>query len=138
MLRLLLRLLGGRMAHKAAARHAGSGGALDIRFGFALFRDRRVPPGAKLLAVGLGAALVAALIALELPLEGLWGLLLPLLGVPFVTLDGLEMILGPALLGALLLPRLAPKSLVQQIRKECLGPVTDGPGLDVEHYPPVR
>ncbi|HZO91136.1 MAG TPA: hypothetical protein VFB38_22615 [Chthonomonadaceae bacterium] len=139
MLKLLLRLLGRRVLHKAAARHAQPGGLLDARLGLALLRDRRVPPGAKLLAFGLGVGLTALLIASELPLEGLWSVVFPLFGFLMDTaLDGLEALVLPLLLTALLLPFLASRPLVARIRRERRGLLadTDGPVVDVESYAP--
>lgn len=134
MLKLFLRLFGKRMVHKAVANHTSPDGFLDVRFGFALLRDRRVPFGAKAMALGLGAAIVALLISLELPLEGLWALLLPLIAVPLdFVVDGMEAVIGPILLGALLLPFLAPRHIIDRIRQERLG-VTPGTVIDVESH----
>ncbi|HZT41266.1 MAG TPA: hypothetical protein VFA07_03710 [Chthonomonadaceae bacterium] len=121
MLNLLMHLFGKRVVHRAVASHARGGGLLDVRFGFALFRDRRIPLGGKLLALILGGLLTALLVSLEIPLEGLLTLLLPFLAVPDFVVDGMETVLGPFVLGALLLPFLAPRPLVDQIRDERAG-----------------
>lgn len=118
MMGFFLRLLGRRAVHKAVGSRL-PGSPLDVRFGLSLFRDRRVPTGRKLLAVGLGAGLMALLIAWELPLEGLWALLLPMVALPLeVVVDGMEAVVGPILLAGLLLPHLAPRTLITQIREE--------------------
>ncbi|HLV80426.1 MAG TPA: hypothetical protein VKT32_09090 [Chthonomonadaceae bacterium] len=139
MLNLLLRLFGKRVVHRAVASHTRVGGLLDVRFGFALFRDRRVPLGLKLLAILLGGALTALLVSLEIPLEGLLTLLLPFLTLPDVVVDGLETVVGPFVLGALLLPFLAPRPLVDRIRAERAG-LAGGPVIEMEGagcIPPV-
>src|SRR5579871_1901518 len=71
---------------------------LDFGLGFALLRDRRVAIGRKALALLLGGLIVAALIALEVPVEALVGLLLNIPGVGIdAVVDGLEVIAGPVL-----------------------------------------
>ncbi len=95
---------------------------LDIRSGLHLLRDRRVPIASKLLALGLGGALMIALVAMELPLEAVWAVLLPGLGLGLDgMIDGLEAVIGPLMLGSILLQFLAPKPLVAQIRDERAG-----------------
>ena len=130
MMSLFMRLFGSRVAHKAMQNHSQNGGLLDVKFGFALLRDRRVPLLSKLLALGIGFALMYAIVALELPFETVLAALLPLFGIAFdFALDGMEMVAGPALLACLLLPHMAPKPIVQQIRAERtkfgVGPVID-------------
>ena len=138
MFKLLLRLFGGRVAHRALARHTHNGGLLDTRFGFALLRDRRVPPVAKLFSLGLGLALCALVIAMELPLEGLWALLPPPLALPVeFVIDGLEAVVVPLLASAILLPHLAPKPLVSRLRAEWIG-IAPGNVIDVESAEPAR
>jgi len=116
---LLLRFLGHRAAHRALAGHTNSGGALDIHLGLALLRDRRVPIATKVLALMMGAAGMALLVALELPVETLLALLIPALGlVADAVLDGLESVVGPFIVAALLMPYLAPAPVVEIIRNE--------------------
>ena len=129
---LLLRLFGKRVVHRAVASHARGGGLLDVRLGWALFRDRRIPLGGKLLALILGGALTALLVSMEIPLEGLLTLLLPFLALPDFVVDGRETVLGPFVLAALLLPFLAPRPLVDQIRDERAGIL---PGTFIDHGP---
>src|SRR5438105_5926090 len=112
---LILRLLGKKIVRHAAAKQA-RGSWLDARLGLALLRDRRVPIGAKLLALALGGAGMALLIGLELPLEAIWAVLLPGVGFGLDGLiDGMEAVIGPIVFGALLLTFLAPKALVARI-----------------------
>ncbi|MBV9866057.1 MAG: hypothetical protein JO316_11955 [Abitibacteriaceae bacterium] len=119
---LLMRLFGHRMFHKAVAQHTNHGGVLDVQLGFAMLRDRRVPLTSKLMALALGAVGVAVLINLELPLQALLALMLPILGFAgdFV-IDGVEGVVGPFVLASLLLPHLAPEPITQAIRSERAG-----------------
>ena len=121
----LLRLLGHRAVHQAAAKHTQNGRPLDIRFGLSLFREKRVPIGAKLLTLGLSAGIVAGLIALEVPLEGALAVLLPIFVIPEGMFDGLEAIVGPLVLSGLLLPLLTPKHLLAAIRGERMGTIPE-------------
>ena len=117
----ILRLLGKNIMHKTVAKHT-QGSLLDIKLGFALLRDRRIPLGSKLIALAIGGALMAAFIALELPLEAVWAIVLPGLGLGLDgMLDGAEAVAGPVVFGSLLLPFLAPRPLVMQIRAERSG-----------------
>lgn len=118
----LLRLLGARIAHKTLAQHSHTGGVLDIKLGFAMLKDGRVPFRSKLLAVGIGVGLMALLIGLELPLEWFLAIVLPVIGpLAGALTDGLEAVIGTLGVAALLLPHLAPKLLTQQIRNERTG-----------------
>jgi hypothetical protein len=130
---LLLRLLGGRIAHKAVAKRI-EGSAFDPKLGFALLRDRRISFSSKAMALGLGAALVAALIALELPFELILATLVVGL-LPEGIFDGLEVVIGPILFGCLLLPHIAPAEIVQRIRNERAG-IIEGQVIDVESHAP--
>ena len=130
----LLHLFGGRIAHKAIANQM-NGSPLDVKVGFKMLKDRRVPLRSKMLALGIGCAIVAALIALELPIESIVSALAFGL-IPSVLLDGLEAIVGPVLFGCLLLPFFAPRQITQQIRLDRAG-LTDGPVIDIESSAPV-
>ena len=128
-----------KIAHDAVRTHTRGGGLLDIRFGFALFRDRRVSLGTKLLAVTLGAALTGLLIGLELPFEAIVTGLLNLFGlVPAAMLDGLEAIVGPLLFAALFLPHLTPKELATRKRveraNEMSGVIVEEPAVSTGKY----
>jgi len=115
----LLRLLGHRAARGALVQHTASGGALDIHLGIALLRDRRVPIATKLLALALGVAGMSLLIALELPIEAFLAILLPGVGlVAGFVLDGMEGIIGPFVLAALIMRRIAPAPIVATIIQE--------------------
>ncbi len=119
MLKTILRQAGGRVAHNAVRKHTAQGGRFDLKFGFALLKDRRVPVGVKLLALALGVAATAIINALELPLEALIAVLLPGVGLAVdAVLNGAEFIAGPLLASALVVPFVAPKPLVEQIRAE--------------------
>ena len=118
MINLIARSLGRRAVHNTIAKHAG-GGVLDVKFGLTLMRDKRVPITAKLMALGLGAAAMTALIALELPLEALWAFILPGLGIAMDSMaDGMEMVVGSLIVAGIAMQFLAPKRLVAQIRDE--------------------
>ena len=87
--------------------------------GYALLRDQRVPIRAKLIALGAGAAVIAVIELLQIPFETIVAALLPFVGVPGdLALDGAEAVIGSILIACLLLPRLTPTDIVQQIRAE--------------------
>jgi hypothetical protein len=92
---------------------------MNMRLGYALLRDRRVPIRTKLIALGIGAASVGAIELLQLPVEGVVAALLPFIGATGdLALDGAEAIVGPLLIATLILPHLAPAQIVQQVRAE--------------------
>ena len=92
---------------------------MNMTLGYALLRDRRVPIRTKLIALGIGAAGVGAIELMQLPLEGVFAALLPLVGVAGdLTLDGAEAVIGPILIATLVLPHLVPGDLVRQVRAE--------------------
>src|SRR4051794_1833578 len=92
---------------------------MDLRLGYALLRDRRVPIRAKLVALGIGAAATGVVELLQLPVEGVVAALLPFIGAAGdLALDGAEAIIGPVLIATALKPYLAPSTVVQQIRAE--------------------
>lgn len=130
---LLLRLVGRRVVHQAVAHQAQRQG-IDFKLGFALFRDKRVPFGAKLIAIVLGLAGMVLLNILELPAEAFVAIILPIVSIPFLGLfNGVENVIGPILLSALFLTVTAPKSVVALIRRERLD-VENGI-IDVESRP---
>jgi hypothetical protein len=105
---------------------------LDVKLGFALMRDRRVPLRSKLAALLLGIGITGLVEFLELPVEGILSLLLPILGAAGdIVVDGAEMIAGPLLLASLLLPFVAPRSLVDQIRSERAAGAPKSPIIDI-------
>ena len=92
---------------------------MNIRLGYRLLRDRRVPIRAKLMALGIGAACIGALEVLELPLEGVLAAILPLIGITGdIAFDGAEAVVGPVVIATMVLPCLVAPPLVQQIREE--------------------
>ena len=135
----ILRLLGERFAHKTLAQNSHAGGFLDIKLGFAMLKDRRVPFRPKLMALGLGAGLIALLIGLEFPLESLLSLLLPFFGlVTSVVTDAMEAVIGTLGVAAMLVPHLAPKLLTQQIRNERAGIIEEAVSTMSPMVAPVR
>lgn len=129
MINILLRLVGERALHKAVS-HQGNN-PLDVKFGIALLRDRRVPVKAKLLAFGISVGLLAALLALEVPLQAVVTFLAPILLPLDFVVDGIEMVALPALFTALLIARTAPRAVVEQLRME-RSAGADGRVLDVQ------
>ncbi len=104
-------LLTRSIAHHAVGQAAKKKG-LDLKLGFALARDRRVSVGLKFAALVIGVGLTGALVAIEVPLEGVIGLLLPALGfIVDVAFDGIEFLVLPVIIGALTLPFLIPREL---------------------------
>ena len=107
---------------------------LDVRLGFALMRDRRVPLRCKLTAVLIGLAVTGIVEFLEIPMEGVLSMLLPVLGaIGDIVVDGAEIIAGPLLLANVLLPFVAPRGIVDLVRAErsgstagAKGPIIDG------------
>lgn len=137
----VLRLLGERVAHKTLTQNSRVGGFLDIKLGFSMLKDRRVPFRPKFLAVGLGAGLIALLIALEFPLEAVLAVTIPGLGIVVDALtDGMEAIIGTVGVATMLLPHLAPKLLTQQLRNERAGTIEAMfvPDRPVANVVPVR
>jgi hypothetical protein len=105
---------------------------LDVKLGFALMRDRRIPLRSKLAAILLGLAITGLVEFLELPVEGVLSAVLPILGLAGdAVLDGAELIAGPFLLAHLLLPFIAPRHLVDKIRAERAAPPPTSPIIDV-------
>jgi hypothetical protein len=105
---------------------------LDIKLGFALMRDGRVPLRSKAFAVLLGLAITGMVEFLELPVEGILSMLLPILGaVGDVVVDGAELLAGPLLLAGALLPFVAPRHIVTQIRSERATGAPKSPIIDV-------
>jgi hypothetical protein len=121
MLNLVLRLLGHRALHQAAS-HPTARRALDWRLGLRLLRDRRVPLKTKTLALGLGAMALVAVEIFEMPLELFVAAVLPLIGIAAdFAIDGLELVAVPMLVATLVLPHLAPRAVVEQVRHEMAG-----------------
>src|SRR5262249_42123954 len=120
----MIRKFGGPLLITLARNYIGNGRPLDFRLGVALFRDRRVPVPPKMMALPLAAIVILSRSAMEMPLEALLAFLLPIVGAGIdLAFNGIENIVGPLLLAALLLPHVAPKVLVQRIRAERTGPI---------------
>lgn len=103
----LLRILGHRAAKHVVKHHVKKHGTLDVKYGFSLFKDPRVPVGLKAAAIGIAFVIFFVIQALELPLEALIGLLLPIVGVEFDFLfSGVEFVLLPGILACLILPQI--------------------------------
>lgn len=116
MRKLLFRAIGHKALKHAAKRYSNRpAGFMGVKEGFALFRDRRVPASYKAAALAIGFTLFLVLQVLELPLEILAAVLLPLVGFEFDLLfNGLEFILLPMVLSCMVLPRLLPKPAYQR------------------------
>jgi hypothetical protein len=107
---------------------------LDVKFGFALMRDGRVPLRTKAAALLIGAAVTAIVESLELPIESILAVVLPFLGVAGdVAIDGVQALAGPIFISAALLPYLAPKDIVARLRAERATPTPgkNSPVVDV-------
>lgn len=117
MLNTIWKTVGERALHKAVANGAHNN-PLDVKFGVALLRDRRVPVKSKLLAFGVGVGLLALLMVFELPIEAIVTFLAPLLMPLDFVLDGAELVALPLLFMALSLAYVAPRAIVDQIRAE--------------------
>jgi len=137
----VVRLLGERVAHKTLTQHSRVGGFLDIKLGLSMLKDRRVPLRPKFFALGIGAGLIALLLAVEFPLESLLAVVILGLGLVLDALtDSMEAIIGTVGVATMLLPHLAPKLLTQQIRNERAGIIeaTFVPDPAVVDAEPVR
>jgi hypothetical protein len=120
----IIRHIGGLALNQAARQYIGEGKRVDAKLGIALFRDKRVPVAAKMAAIALGFGLMTVLNALQLPLEAVIAFLIPFVGLGVeVMWNGAETIVGTLLFSSLVLPFVAPKALVQQVRAERSGPV---------------
>jgi hypothetical protein len=92
---------------------------MNIQLGYALLRDPRVPAPSKMAALAIGAAIIGFIELLQIPLESVFALILPVIGVAGdVVFDGAEAIIGTVFIATLLMPYFAPATLVQQIRAE--------------------
>ena len=92
---------------------------MNALLGYALLRDHRVSIRPKLVALGVGLAAAALIELLQIPLESVFALILPVFGVAGdVAVDGAEAVIIPVLVATLLMPYLAPPNIVQQLRTE--------------------
>ena len=112
--------------------NAPRGKWMDLQLGYALLRDGRVSIKTKGLAFAIGVTAVAVLELLEIPLEEIFAMIVPLLGgLGDIALDGVEAVFGPLLLALVLLPYLAPRAVVKEIRRERAFPGKSSPGAQV-------
>jgi len=92
---------------------------MNAPLGYALLRDRRVPLRPKLVALGVGFAAAGLIEVLQIPLESVFALVLPLVGAAGdIAIDGAEAVIVPVLVATLLMPYLAPANIVRQLRTE--------------------
>jgi hypothetical protein len=92
---------------------------MNAPLGYALLRDRRVSLRAKFVALGAGLAVMGVIQLLQIPFESVLALVLPGVGAAGdVAVDGAEAVIVPVLVATLLMPYLAPPSLVQEVRAE--------------------
>lgn len=120
MMKFLLNQVGKHAAHAAVGSRLRES-RFNVKLGFAAFRDKRISFWVKLLALALGGGITALLIALEIAPESLLALLVPFgFALDFVA-DGLEAIIVPVVAGALILPFVAPRDVVDQIMAERAG-----------------
>jgi hypothetical protein len=54
---------------------------MNIQLGYALLRDQRVPIRPKLIALAIGAAVVGFIELLQIPLESVFAVILPVIGI---------------------------------------------------------
>lgn len=114
MLRLLLTHFGHHFL-----KQSGASRVLDWKLGLRLLRDRRVPAATKMLSFGLGLCALFAVEVLEFPLESALALLVPVLGLAAdLAIDGIELLAVPFFVATLVLPFLAPRAVVAQLRGE--------------------
>jgi hypothetical protein len=105
--------------------------------GLDLLRDRRVALKPKLIALGAGLAVVGVVELLQIPLETVTALILPVVGAAGdIAVDGAEIVIGPLLIATLLMPRLAPPNIVAQLKAERATPVREAPASSPSAKPP--
>jgi|GEM_PF-2926485 len=93
--------------------HRAVGDRLNLQTGWKMMRDRGVSARYKLIAVGIGCVALAALLAVEFPVEIVVGGLVPILGfVGNFAVDGLEIVIAPLLIAIAVLPLLVPRQKV--------------------------
>jgi hypothetical protein len=71
------------------------------------------------MALGAGLVVMGAIQMLQIPLESVLAFVLPGVGAAGdVALDGAEAVVVPVLVATLLMPHLAPRSIVEELRAE--------------------
>jgi len=108
--------------------------ALDFKLGYHLLRDARVGLHYKVGAFAIGFAVFGILGLIEFPVEEIVAVI-PFLGIlSDLAVDGLEAVYVPLILACLILPHMAPASVVDRIRRERepgAVPAAVGPIIDV-------
>lgn len=97
----VLKVVGSQAATQLVRKH------IDIRLGWALLRDRRVPIKTKAFALGAGVLLMIVLQVLEIPLEALTGIF----ALPFGLEDWMEGVVWPVVFACAILSRSSQNSL---------------------------
>src|SRR5258705_11754705 len=98
-----------RKVERAKPKRLARPKSMNIRLGYRLLRDHRVPIRAKLMALGIGAACIGALELLQLPLEAELAAILPVIGITGrIALDGAEALTEPGIRATTMLPDLVP------------------------------
>jgi hypothetical protein len=92
---------------------------MNAPLGYALLRDRRVSLRPKFMALGAGLVVLGAIQILQIPLESILAFVLPGVGAAGdVAVDGVEAVVVPVLVATLLMPHLAPRIIVEELRAE--------------------
>lgn len=92
---------------------------MNAPLGYALLRDQRVSLRPKFMALGAGLVVMGAIQVLQIPLESVLAFVLPGVGAAGdVALDGAEAVVLPVLVATLLMPHLAPRRIVEELRAE--------------------
>jgi hypothetical protein len=92
---------------------------MNAPLGYALLRDRRVSLRPKFVALGVGLLVMGIIQLLQIPFESILAFVLPGVGAAGdVAVDGAEAVIVPVLVATLLMPYLAPQSIVQELRAE--------------------
>ena len=130
MIQTILKMLGGQLLQRAVAQ-GGLQKVFDWRLGLQLMRNGRVPVACKVQAGVLGLIALVALEVLELPIQAAMWAFLPLIGFAAdAAIDGVELLAIPFLVATIALPFLAPRDIVDGIRRGRSGdyPNTDDQG----------
>ena len=73
----------------------------------------------KMIALAIGAAVIGFIELLQIPLEGVFAVILPIIGLAGdIVFDGAEAVIGTVFVATLLMAYLAPARVVRQIRAE--------------------
>jgi hypothetical protein len=107
------------IGHHAARRF------LNFRLGWQLMRDPRVQVGKKAAALMAGLLITLTLLVCEVPLEGLLGLIAPIVGLGAdLMIDGAEIVLFPLLISLAILPYLVREPVMIPIQaSDSINPV---------------